>query len=82
MPTEAPVAFTENFYGLPDKQTQWLAFLRKSKLETIDFEQTICQVSRFLLPILLEDVRNLCWNHTTGWTASTSAQASGRNGTD
>jgi len=71
-PTETPVALTRAFHGLPDKQTQWSAFLRKSKLEPHDFAQTIQQISRFLVPVLLENVHHKHWHPAEGWRDSPS----------
>ncbi len=71
-PTEIPVALTSAFHGLPDKQTQWSAFLRKSKLEPHDFAQTIQQISRFLVPVLSENVHHKRWHPAEGWTDSPS----------
>ena len=67
-PVETPVAFTDRFHGLPDKQTQWKAFLRRSSLEALDFEPTIQRVSDFLLPVLLSDVSGSHWQPETGWS--------------
>ncbi len=66
-PTETPIAFTHHFYGLTDKQTQWKAFLRKSRLEPLDFEATIQRISNFLLPVLLKEVSQSTWAPATGW---------------
>ncbi|MCU0750912.1 MAG: nucleotidyl transferase AbiEii/AbiGii toxin family protein [Akkermansiaceae bacterium] len=68
MPTKTPVALTAGFYSLPDKQLQWSGFLRRSKLEHLDFESTICQIARFLMPVIDNKVEDLEWHPETGWT--------------
>jgi len=71
-PQETPVAFTNRFHELPDKQTQWKAFLRKSSLQAPSFEQTIQRISDFLLPVLLDEVSGSHWHPETGWTQGSS----------
>ncbi len=65
---EKPEVFTSQFHGLPDKQTQWNAFLRKSSLQALDFEKILHRISGFLLPVLLEDVSGSNWEPESGWT--------------
>jgi hypothetical protein len=71
-PKTTPIAFTEGFYSLPDKQIQWSGFLRKSKLDTLDFESIIRQIARFLLPVMNDEVGKHVWKTETGWTQKTS----------
>jgi predicted nucleotidyltransferase component of viral defense system len=54
IPIEHPIVFTEEFYANPDKQMQWQAFLRTSKLEDANFElqEVINDIEQFLLPPL------------------------------
>jgi len=51
---EEPVALTEEFSADTDKQTQWQAFLRTSRLEDVKLQlpEVIDQISKFLLPVL------------------------------
>ena len=72
-PTEAPVVFTSHFHHLPDKQIQWNAFLRKSRLQALSLELTIQRVSDFLLPVLLEDVSESHWDPESGWNTGRPA---------
>ena len=48
------MALTEDFYRDPDKQVQWTAFLKTSKLETLKFEfsEVIEDLELFLMPPL------------------------------
>lgn len=68
IPTTTPVAFTDRFHSLPDKKVQWIGFLRKSKLEALDFETTVLQIAKFLRPVIMDEVRNHDWHPETGWT--------------
>lgn len=54
LPSERPVALTEDFYGNSDKQLQWKAFLRTSKLESsnLEFSEVVEEIVRFLMPLL------------------------------
>ena len=54
IPSQRPVALSEEFYKNPDKQVQWNAFLKTSKLETVKFEfsEVIEEIERFLMPPL------------------------------
>jgi hypothetical protein len=59
LPDELPLVFTEEFRQDAKKQTQWQAFVRKSKPEmrTDDLDTLIGAVMAFLMPII-EAVRN------------------------
>lgn len=72
IPITPPVAFTSGFHSLPDKKIQWVGFLRKSKLEPLDFETILSQIANFLLPVMNDEVRDLDWHPATGWTDSPS----------
>lgn len=54
IPNDQPTAFTEEFYANPDKQVQWQAFLRTSKLENakLKLHEVIIDIERFLMPPL------------------------------
>lgn len=68
IPITTPIALTAGFHSLPDKQLQWTGFLRKSKLESLDFEVTLRQIANFLLPVINGEVENHKWHLETGWT--------------
>lgn len=75
IPTTMPVIFTDGFHALPDKMIQWAGFLRKSKLEPLDFEATLRQIAKFVLPVMKDKVGNHHWNPETGWTESSSSKS-------
>jgi len=69
IPNDRPIAFTEEFYANPDKQLQWQAFLRTSKLESekLDLSDVVNDIQGFLLPPLIASAKN---KHFTGnWSA-------------
>ena len=70
--TTLPVALTDEFHSLPDKQMQWTGFLRKSKLEPLDFGTAIQRIGSFLLPVMKGEVGNHEWHPETGWTKQPS----------
>jgi hypothetical protein len=71
--TVPPIALTDGFHSLPDKQLQWTGFLRKSKLEPLDFGTTIRQIAKFLLPVMKGEVGNHEWRPETGWIETSSS---------
>jgi len=54
VPGEAPIALTPSFAELPDKRTQWKAFLRKNAITASrpELETVVAELARFLLPPL------------------------------
>ena len=72
IPTTTPIALTSLFYSLPDKQLQWTGFLRKSKLEPLDFEAIMGKIADFLLPVVKDGVEDHEWHPETGWTKISS----------
>ena len=54
MPVDPPVIFTTEFHESKLKQKQWMAFLRKSRLDVGDksLSNIIAEVAEFLMPIL------------------------------
>ena len=60
IPQDQTIAFTEEFYSDPDKQLQWQAFLRTSKLEgaNLKLHEVIKDIEKFLLPPLNAVARN------------------------
>ncbi len=64
IPTETPVALTEEFFSNQEKSTQWQAFLRRSKLEntSVELSQVINELCKFLLPPTLAISNNIDFN--------------------
>ena len=54
LPSGLPMAFTNEFWQDSQKQTQWRAFLHKSKSENVpnDFGVVIDTISSFLMPVV------------------------------
>jgi hypothetical protein len=54
LPTVAPTALTDAFAGDATKQTQWRAFLRRSRLEleNLDLDEVVDGLREFVLPPL------------------------------
>ena len=52
LPNEMPMALTPEFYESRDKQAQWKAFLRKSRLETplVSLRDVVLVLREFLMP--------------------------------
>jgi hypothetical protein len=47
-----PTIFTDTFPGLPEKQTQWRAFLNRTGVEaTDDFTMVMASIRKFLSPL-------------------------------
>ncbi|MEZ5328662.1 MAG: nucleotidyl transferase AbiEii/AbiGii toxin family protein, partial [Verrucomicrobiales bacterium] len=61
LPVSAPSAFTEAFYSLPDKQNQWAAFLRKSRLDPLELQEVCEQIACFLGPAMAGVVGGKRW---------------------
>lgn len=74
LPLEAPFALTEAFFLDTGKQSQWSAFLRKSRLEVRSLDQVIGRLREFLLPVILDSPPHTAktWNPETGWTGTLS----------
>lgn len=73
IPSDLPIAFTEDFYGNGDKQKQWNAFVKKGKIDAPSL-MVVCQLLReFLMPlckaILLEESPPQSWLPLIGWAA-------------
>jgi hypothetical protein len=69
IPNDSPVAFTEEYFTNPDKQTQWQAFLRTNKLENekLDLSEVVDDIQRFLLPPLIASAKDKPF--TENWSA-------------
>lgn len=67
---ERPIAFTEEFYTNPDKQLQWRAFLRTTKLDDVklDLQEIVKDIEEFLLPPLNAVARGSSF--VKKWTAA------------
>jgi predicted nucleotidyltransferase component of viral defense system len=70
-PAEFPILLNPLHPAIPQKQIQWLAFLRKNRITTVpeDFKQVCAEIQHFLAPILQPDKQttNLQWLPTKGW---------------
>jgi predicted nucleotidyltransferase component of viral defense system len=55
LPLTAPIAFTEEFVGNPDKGRQWNAFLSRNRLDAggLGLASIVLQIRLFLMPPLL-----------------------------
>ena len=69
IPNDQPAAFTEEFYTNPDKQVQWQAFLRTSKLESSKRElpEVINDIQRLIIPLLNAAAKDESFS--MNWTA-------------
>lgn len=73
LPETIPIAFTDEFKKDPIKQTQWNAFVRKSKpdRQVLELDSTLTAIESFLHPILLSLNSNesfsLSWIPAHGW---------------
>jgi Nucleotidyl transferase AbiEii toxin, Type IV TA system len=52
LPTETPLALTEEFYGDATKKMQWSAFIRKNTLDSdwLGLDEVVASLNRFLMP--------------------------------
>ena len=70
-PEGDPFVLTPAFVQDTAKQTQWKAFLRKSKLEPLDLEEVIARLRDFLVPVLRgghdQASTTLQWQPDAGW---------------
>ena len=75
LPQGPPVAFTAEFFGSPDKITQWKAFVRRNRIDVgdADLSQVVAELTGFLMPPLLAaaDGRSFSatWNPSGPWFA-------------
>ena len=73
IPKDCPIAFTDEFFNSSDKQIQWRAFLRTSKLENVelDLSEVINDIRGFLLPPLTAIANNMSfiknWSADSQW---------------
>jgi len=60
IPKNTPIAITEEFFLDTDKNTQWQAFLRNSRLDEKDLtlSQVIDDIRRFLMPLVIAAANN------------------------
>lgn len=69
---DIPVPFTEEFVADAQKNEQWSAFLRKGRLPRLELSHVMNDLSKFLLPILHQEVSNLSWTPNGDWESSTT----------
>ena len=69
LPTELPFALSAAFGDDTVKQTQWNAFIRKGKLDTLAFPKVIVRIRNFLAPVILDRQVSTSetWHPETGW---------------
>jgi len=73
IPTETPIALTEEFVDQPGRQAQWRAFVRKGRLssDTDALDNVIPTLREFLLPVLTAAAENTelnaIWNPGGPW---------------
>jgi len=72
IPKDSPIAITEEFFSDTDKNTQWQAFLRNSRLDEKDLtlSQVIDEIRRFLMPPVIAAANNRPF--TKSWAAGGS----------
>jgi len=72
IPKDTPIAITEEFFSDTDKNTQWQAFLRNSRLDEKDLtlSQIIDDIRRFLMPPVIAAANNRPF--TKSWAAGGS----------
>lgn len=73
IPTEAPLALTNNFFENKDKILQWKAFTKKAKLSgDINLQKVCAEIERFIMPAATQSAAaqkfQNRWNNETGWT--------------
>lgn len=72
MPDQLPIAYTEAFATSPDKEVQWKAFLRKSRLEQRELRSVVMRLAQFLDPLFREETQPQTWHPESGWTTKPS----------
>jgi len=74
LPTEIPIAYTQDFANDPTKLTQWSAFLRKNRIDADPLADVVTRVGAFLAPAFQSaDTRtNSHWTPDVGWVEKSS----------
>jgi hypothetical protein len=78
IPRSRPIAFTEDFRKDAQKQTQWRAFIRKAKPDTVadNLDDVINDVEAFLMPVMdavrLGRLLKLAWKQGGRWSKETA----------
>ena len=73
LPTGLPIALTAQFHNLPERRTQWQAFLRKGRIEGAPerLADVTHVIARFLMPVIeaLHDLKPLPgrWSRGGPW---------------
>ncbi|OAM88997.1 nucleotidyl transferase AbiEii/AbiGii toxin family protein [Termitidicoccus mucosus] len=69
LPDGLPEGLDEPFWKTPQKQTQWIAFLRKNRLSIEDDLEKIChEIASFALPVIQTTPFLSTWVPGRGWT--------------
>ncbi len=63
-----PMAYSEEFAKDENKQVQWKAFLRKSSLEIISFEEAIEELQQFIEPLFVKNSNYTTWSPNDHWS--------------
>jgi hypothetical protein len=69
-PMETPSSFCVSFANRLDKQTQWVAFLRKSHLSSLEFSEVLDEINHFLTPLFQKNETShpdQSWHPDEGW---------------
>jgi len=83
VPMSSPLAFCEDFYNDPSKQTQWRAFWNRNKLTDnfVPLEETVAFIAGFLMPLCTAVTSGqrvvTYWLPGGGWVLSRGTQQSG-----
>lgn len=71
-PTDAPFGLTDAFAHDGQKQVQWVAFLKRNKLEALNLETVVATLRDFLMPVMMAangDEHYLQrWQASGGWS--------------
>lgn len=62
-----PVPFTTEFSSDAQKNEQWYAFLRKGNMPRLELSNVMADLSKFLLPVLHQEVSKLSWTPNGNW---------------
>jgi len=69
-----PIGLSQGFYEDQHKQTQWIAFLRKNRLEEYPLSDVVEEIKRFLMPvseaIIAGESFQGHWSPDSAWTTS------------
>ena len=68
IPEAVPLALTQEFAAEIAKRSQWAAFLKKNRLQSLPLDEVIARLSVFLQPVLFARPKGpRRWKPQTGW---------------